>query len=82
MISKIYTDTHGKDMKMVISPKSRKMASNVQHIFMELEATRQSHGKKVSKPSYLVSGFKFKEYVDKDDLKHNKKRMKNHKFIG
>lgn len=68
--------------KQIISPKSKKIATNVTEVIIdgsELLNTKQSKKHRTSK---VYSGFTLGEVSHGDDVKHNKKRTKDKKYVG
>lgn len=77
MIAKMY-----ENQKMIISPKSKKIATSVTNVIIEsseLLNTKQGKKHRISK---VYSGFTLGEVSHGDEFKHNKKRSKNKKYVG
>ena len=68
---------------MEISPKSRKISTSVARVLFDTKKKYQFKNKTNHKKSVIFSGFKVAEYVNGvEQLKHNKKRTRNRKYVG
>ena len=77
--------TQYENKKMIISPKSKKIATSCVELFYLLrkETIFLKQNKKAHKVSDIITGFKFAELAPKStELKQNKKRKHNNKYAG
>lgn len=77
--------TQYENKKMIISPKSKKIATSCIEIILSADKGNNilKQNKKAHKVSDIITGFKFAELVPKStELKQNKKRKHNNKYAG
>lgn len=81
MVIRVYECKNNQD-KMEISPKSRKITTSVVDVLFD---TKKKYKIRAGnhKETKIFTGFKMSECANGvENLKHNKKRTKDHKYIG
>lgn len=81
MIIRQYENENGD--KMEISPKSRKIATSIVDVLFDTKKIYKLKRNSNHKETTIYSGFKMSECASGiEELKHNKKRTRNRKYIG